>query len=1125
MPIIRLFYNILPRALCVVACLSTFADCRAQTASQAKTHTLRIDQTQFTIPAGMQLELVADESLTTWPMLADWDLQGRLLIVESGGVSKPIEEHNKQLLHRIVRLEDENGDGRFDKRTVVAKDLPFTEGVLCVGRDLLVTAPPNIYRLVDADHDGVFEGREVWFDGQTITGCANDLHGPYLGRDGWIYWCKGAFAEQQHEMLNGKQLTTSAAHIFRRKLSGGAIEPVMSGGMDNPVEVAITPEGERFFTSTFLHTPGKTPGLRDGIAHAIYGGLYGKDYTKVIAGHVRTGELMPVMVELGAAAPSGLICLQSNQLLPAVEPAEEDTEPQVSQRTLVAAQFNLQKVSAHQLQPAGASFTTINSNLVTADRIDFHPTDILEDADGSLLIVDTGGWYDLCCPSSRIDQKTAAGGIYRLSRLPDAQQAASTRPAYRAPHDRQAAGETAPGETAPGEPAELAQQLIDVRPWVNRRAVLRLIELKGLADEMHAKVSSMADELRQGINSSTLPLDQRLAFLWGLGVLGEAGSLPAIVDQLGSEQDSLVQAACQLLSLYRYTPARRPLEALLVHRNLQVRRAAAEALGRVGDMDSARKLLASLDSAAVGDRQLQHSVTYALIELSAIEGALDAFAPSVVDRSADQESKASVVDRPADQKSKALRYRCALLTLDQLKVADRLNADMHLANLNSTDAELRATVSRILAENPQWAADASYRQAMDHMFRQSEANPSQIDALRTIMAGWQDTPIVQQLMTEWLTEAGSTSVTKQSQLLQLLSAFAGSELPSAWSAPLTQWLSHVDEPRAVELGAGLAGLKFSVDDPLCRALEARAERSKSLTVRLSLLSALPPGSSIESEELEGSLLQALTEELPGLARDAFESEATPAIALNALQRVKLSVASGQSLLAGLAEQPSRQLPLVIEAISRIGQDELDRQLLQVLAELPAARTLAPEQLLNLYRSRSSELQQASKQTVELLSRADADVQQKVDEVLAQLTSGDPKRGMQLFRSSKLACSSCHRLGYVGGEIGPNLTQIGSSRTRSALLEAILFPNARLEQSYQPTKVLTHDGQVYNGLITRHLSPTQFEMQLSADKAVVLSTDDVAEQQTSQVSIMPSGLAELLTPQELSDLMAILESAK
>ena len=36
---------------------------------------------------------------------------------------------------------------------------------------------------------------EIWFDGKTLTGCT-DLHGPYRGPDGWIYWTKGAFAKQ-----------------------------------------------------------------------------------------------------------------------------------------------------------------------------------------------------------------------------------------------------------------------------------------------------------------------------------------------------------------------------------------------------------------------------------------------------------------------------------------------------------------------------------------------------------------------------------------------------------------------------------------------------------------------------------------------------------------------------------------------------------------------------------------------------------------------------------------------------------------------------------------------------------------------------------------------------------------
>ncbi|MGN6132848.1 MAG: DUF7133 domain-containing protein, partial [Aureliella sp.] len=191
----------------------------------------------------LEIEAVSTPELVKWPIVVDWDSAGRLVIAECGGVSKPIVEHNKQKLHRIVRLVDTNGDGHFDNRIVAADQLDFPEGVLCVGDSILVSAPPTIWKLTDSDGDGVCERRETWYDPGTITGCANDLHGPYMGRDGWIYWCKGAFAEQHHSLISGKEFVTRAAHIFRRRLEGGPVEPVMTGGMDNPVEMAISHSG------------------------------------------------------------------------------------------------------------------------------------------------------------------------------------------------------------------------------------------------------------------------------------------------------------------------------------------------------------------------------------------------------------------------------------------------------------------------------------------------------------------------------------------------------------------------------------------------------------------------------------------------------------------------------------------------------------------------------------------------------------------------------------------------------------------------------------------------------------------------------------------------------------------
>src|SRR5204862_712980 len=83
---------------------------------------------------------------------------------------------------------------------------------------------------------------------------------------------------------------------------------------------------------------------------------------------------------------------------------------------LFAALFNMQKVTRHVLTPSGATFTTRDEDFLVSDNRDFHPTDVLADADGSLLVIDTGGWYKLCCPTSQLHKPDVLGAIYRVRR-------------------------------------------------------------------------------------------------------------------------------------------------------------------------------------------------------------------------------------------------------------------------------------------------------------------------------------------------------------------------------------------------------------------------------------------------------------------------------------------------------------------------------------------------------------------------------------------------------------------------------------------------------------------------------------------------------------------------------------
>src|SRR5687767_1533612 len=228
-------------------CILSLALCVATHAAQFK-----IGAHNFTLPDGFEIELAGGTNLVPRPIEADFDEQGRLYVTDSSGSNDKIQKQLEDKPHRVVRLEDTDGDGRFDKSITFADKMMLPEGAMWLDGSLYVAAPPSIWKLTDTNSDGVADVRVEWFKGKTLTGCANDLHGPYAGLDGWIYWCKGAFAKQTYTLPNGKEFTTRASHIFRARPDGTGVEPVMTGGMDNPVGIAFLPSGEPILSGTFF---------------------------------------------------------------------------------------------------------------------------------------------------------------------------------------------------------------------------------------------------------------------------------------------------------------------------------------------------------------------------------------------------------------------------------------------------------------------------------------------------------------------------------------------------------------------------------------------------------------------------------------------------------------------------------------------------------------------------------------------------------------------------------------------------------------------------------------------------------------------------------------------------------
>src|SRR5437773_3607932 len=118
----------------------------------------------FQLRKGFRLELVAAEPLITDPIALAFDEDGRLFVVEMNDYP----ERGDQLLGKVTRLEDTDGDGRFDKFTVFAKGLRLPSAIHCYGGGVFVGAAPDLFYYKDTDDDGVADQKQV-----VLTGWGN----------------------------------------------------------------------------------------------------------------------------------------------------------------------------------------------------------------------------------------------------------------------------------------------------------------------------------------------------------------------------------------------------------------------------------------------------------------------------------------------------------------------------------------------------------------------------------------------------------------------------------------------------------------------------------------------------------------------------------------------------------------------------------------------------------------------------------------------------------------------------------------------------------------------------------------------------------------------------------------
>ncbi len=1013
------------------------------------------DQEQFQpapieVPEGYTVELVAAPPLVKHPLMAGFDDRGRLFVAESGGTNLSHDELLQQKPGLVRMLEDTDGDGRFDKSTVFADQLTFPMGALWHDGAVYVAAPPNIWRLEDTDDDGVADQRRELVTGFGFTGNAADIHGCFLGPDGRIYWCDGRHG---HEFRAPDGTITSqgkAARIFSCRADGSDVRVHCGGGMDNPVEIDFTPQGEMLGTVNLFYRE-----RGDCVVHWMHGGAYPRyDQEQVVAEFQRTGDLLPEAINLGHVAVSGMTRVRGNQ---------RDTR---YEGDLFVTEFNTHKVVRVSLARQGSTFRGQKHEFLSSTSGDFHPTDVLEDADGSLLVIDTGGWFLNGCPTSQVAKPQVLGAIYRIRDTSAA-----------VPDDPRGLKVDWEGASA----ADLAALFDDDRFAVRERAITTLAKrgdesLEALA---YALVGGSHDAQRDAI--------------WTLTRIGspQAREVARRVFLLPSPELRSVGAYC--VGITGDTEAAAYLRAMATVDVPFARREAATALGKLGKSDAVPSLLEALGGDC--DRILEHALIYALIEI------------------ADRE--ATVVG--LHHESARVR-RAALIALDQMRDG-KLTREEVAPLLDTDDAALQTAALSVIGKHPEWAGE--FTEFLRNVLEGKDAigdadggalSPERQAAVRGTLMALRGQADVEKMAAEALARDKTRPAIRQ-LLLEVAAASAHPSLPDAWHEPIRHCLTSADEAIARHAVAAVAAISDpQFDEPL---IQLASDASRPAELRIAALAARAnPDAGLDADSFM-LLVAQFQSDVPMMQR--LE-------AARAVGKARLDAEQQTAALELLATAGPLEIGPLLDAFDRPGDAKLGIALVEALDKSRGRASVPAPRLEQVFANYPDEVRSHAEPLLASLRGDTAEQAERLAEFESQIGAGNADRGRSIFSGSRATCITCHRVGGEGGSIGPDLTDVASRRSSRDLLEAIAIPSASLARGYESYVVVTSDGRVVNGLVTRETADA-LVIRTPQQTEVRITRKSIEELHPDSTSIMPAGLTEVLTADELSDLLAYLQSLK
>lgn len=339
------------------------------------------------------------------------------------------------------------------------------------------------------------------------------------------------------------------------------------------------------------------------------------------------------------------------------------------------------------------------------------------------------------------------------------------------------------------------------------------------------------------------------------------------------------------------------------------------------------------------------------------------------------------------------------------------------------------------------------------------------------------------------------------------------------------WLSEATATRKVVPAGDLSRLKTLIASPDAAvrqaALKAAADwKVAALAPELRLLA--------EKETTEHGLrvvaiagLAQLGDASSKAALLALAKEVKPIslrlVAATALVESDFAAGSGPAVAVLKVAATEDDIGPLLDAV--LARKQGTETLAELLKAAPVSADMAKRVLRHLYgagRSDAALIDLMSEQaglSSEITKPTPDEIQKLVKEVLA---SGDAARGEKIFRRADLGCFNCHSLNRAGGQVGPDLTAVGSISPPDYVATSILDPSASIKEQFLTRMLITTAGKTYTGIVAER-DDTKIVLREATGKSITIPVADIEEEAEGK-SLMPQGITRFLTRSELVDLI-------